>query len=90
MNFTLYEVVLHFYLSSAYLLASLVAQNPHGQRSLAGYSPWGRKESDTTEKLSAAQAYLLIFWNLLNKAVFVQSLYIFWTLVIVSFTLSVL
>ena len=21
---------------------------PHGQRSLAGYSPWGRKESDTT------------------------------------------
>ena len=25
----------------------------HGQRSLAGYSPWGRKESDTTEQLSA-------------------------------------
>ena len=23
--------------------------NPHGQRSLAGYSPWGHKESDTTE-----------------------------------------
>ena len=22
------------------------------QRSLAGYSPWGRKESDTTEQLS--------------------------------------
>ena len=22
----------------------------HGQRSLAGYSPWGRKESDTTER----------------------------------------
>ena len=21
----------------------------HGQRRLAGYSPWGRKESDTTE-----------------------------------------
>ena len=21
----------------------------HGQRNLAGYSPWGRKESDTTE-----------------------------------------
>ena len=21
----------------------------HGQRSLAGYSPWGRKESDTAE-----------------------------------------
>jgi len=23
-------------------------ENPHGPRSLAGYSPWGRKESDTT------------------------------------------
>ena len=24
-------------------------KNPHGQRSLAGYSPWGHKESDMTE-----------------------------------------
>ena len=24
----------------------------HGQRSLVGSSPWGRKESDTTERLS--------------------------------------
>ena len=24
-------------------------ENPHGQRSLVGYSPWGRKELDTTE-----------------------------------------
>ena len=24
-------------------------QNPHGQRSLVGYSPWGHKEWDTTE-----------------------------------------
>ena len=24
---------------------------PHGQRSLVGCSPWGRKESDTTERL---------------------------------------
>ena len=24
----------------------------HGQRSLAGYSPWDRKESDTTEQLN--------------------------------------
>ena len=24
----------------------------HGPRSLAGYSPWGRKESDTTERLT--------------------------------------
>ena len=27
-------------------------ENPHGQRSLAGYSPWGHKESDTSEQLS--------------------------------------
>ena len=26
-------------------------ESPHGQRSLAGYSPWGLKESDTTERL---------------------------------------
>ena len=24
-------------------------ENPHGHRSLVCYSPWGRKESDTTE-----------------------------------------
>ena len=24
-------------------------ENPHGQKSLVGYSPWGHKESDTTE-----------------------------------------
>ena len=27
-------------------------ENPHGQRSVAGYSAWGQKESDTTELLS--------------------------------------
>ena len=26
--------------------------NHHGQRSLVGYSPWGHKESDMTERLS--------------------------------------
>ena len=30
-------------------------ENPHGPRSLAGYGPWGLKESDTTEHLSTAQ-----------------------------------
>ena len=29
-------------------------ENPHGQRSLTGHSPWGCKESDTTESLSTA------------------------------------
>ena len=30
-------------------------ENPHGLRSLAGYSPWGRKESDMTERIYTAQ-----------------------------------
>ena len=34
-------------------------ENPHGQRSLAGYSPWGCKEPDTTELLT-----LSLFINL--------------------------
>ena len=29
-------------------------KNPHGQRSLVGYSPWGHKGSATTEQLSTA------------------------------------
>ena len=29
-------------------------ENPHGQRSLAGYSPWGHKEVDMTERLSSS------------------------------------
>ena len=29
-----------------------LAGKSHGQRSLVGYSPWGRKESDTTERLN--------------------------------------
>ena len=29
----------------------------HGQRSLVGCSPWGRKESDTTERLHFLSVY---------------------------------
>ena len=32
--------------------SSLLAWRIPWKRSLAGYSPWGRKESDTTEQLS--------------------------------------
>ena len=40
----------------------------HGQRSLVGYSPWGRKESDPTERLHfhftyASYSFLLICIN---------------------------
>ena len=34
----------------------LLPGKSHGQRSLVGYSPWGRQESDTTERL-----YLLTY-----------------------------
>ena len=37
------------------LLQYSCLENPHGERSLAGYSPWGHKESDTAERLSTAQ-----------------------------------
>ena len=30
----------------------LLPGKSHGRKSLVGYSPWGRKESDTTEQLS--------------------------------------
>ena len=30
----------------------------HGQRSLAGYSTWGRKESDMTEQLTHRKKYI--------------------------------
>ena len=36
-------------------------ENPQGQCNLADYSPWGSKESDMTEQLSAAQHKESIF-----------------------------
>ena len=43
----------------------------HGQRSLMGYSPWGRKESDTTERITlqypSAQWVLCLQISLIPK-----------------------
>ena len=50
-------------------------ENPHGQRSLAGYSPWGHKESDSTEQLSTAQQHIVV------KCFSVESAVWFWILV---------
>ena len=44
-------------------------ENPHGQRSLMGYSPWGCKEMDTMERLSTAQHN----YEVLQAAVFLSS-----------------
>ena len=35
-------------------------ENPCGQRSLAGYSPWGPKEVDTTDRLSTGYYFLYL------------------------------
>ena len=32
--------------------SSILAWKSHGQKSLVGYSPWGHKELDTTERLN--------------------------------------
>ena len=40
------------------LLQYSCLENSHGWRSLAGYSPWGYKESDTTERLTHTNSNL--------------------------------
>ena len=36
----------------------------HGWKSLVGYSPWGRKELDTTERLTSLHSHLEVLWHL--------------------------
>ena len=47
--------------------SSILPGESHGQRSLVGYSPWGHKESDTTERLTHTHpiyiTYILIYGN---------------------------
>ena len=48
----------------------LAWENPQGQRSLAGYSPWGCKDSykDMTERLSIGQfLYIPPFFHLVQN-----------------------
>ena len=63
--------------------SSVPAWRPHGQRSLEGYSPWGCKESDTTEQLSPRPsthtrlnhlAIQKILHNIINKILHAKSL----------------
>ena len=41
--------------------SSILVWRIHGQRSLAGCSPWSRRELDTAERLSLSLIYLFIF-----------------------------
>ena len=42
--------------------SSILAWKIHGWRNLAGYSPWGCKESDTTEWLHFLSSFLCLHW----------------------------
>jgi len=41
-------------------------ENPHGQRSLAGYSPQGHKESDTTERFKHTTIDIIMYKELFS------------------------
>ena len=60
-------------------------ENPHRQRSLVGYSPWGRKESDTVEQLSIAQHWLFEFSFLWISFVILVIILLFYTILKVIF-----
>ena len=60
-------------------------ENPHRQRSLVGYSPWGRKESDTVEQLSTAQHWLFEFSFLWISFVILVIILLFYTILKVIF-----
>ena len=58
---------------------------PHGQRSLAGYSPWGHKESDTTERLNWTDGFSnshVWMWKLDHKESWAPKNWCFWTVVL--------
>ena len=44
---------------NGYPLQRSALENPHGQRSLADYSPWGCKESDMTSVFGSTPANIL-------------------------------
>ena len=57
-------------------------EKSHGWRSLVGCSPWGHKESDTTEQLNWTElmrphAMIFIFWMLSFKSTFSLSTFTF-------------
>ena len=39
-------------------------ENPHGQRSLVGYSPWGHRDLDMAKRLSTAQYYTYTIYDI--------------------------
>ena len=48
-NYVLCIIATMYYAMYYAIYLVLCHENPHGQRCLVGYSPWGCKESDTTK-----------------------------------------
>ena len=42
-------------------------ENPHGQRSLAGYSPWGQKESYATERVTKHSTHTMKYYTAIKR-----------------------
>ena len=55
----------------------LLPGQSHGLRSVAGYSPWGLKESDTTERLHFLSFFFFSFSSRLWKASWQVNVYHF-------------
>ena len=53
-DFTFSVSIVYFGEGNGNPLQCSCLENPHGQRSQVGYSPQGRKELDTTERLSTS------------------------------------
>ena len=64
---------------------------PHGQRSLVGYSPWGRTELDTTEQLSTyPEPYLFTVFHPVPQYKFFEINVFISQMVIESFCIFIL
>ena len=55
-------------------------ENAHGQRSLAGYSPWGHIDLDTAERLSIAKNLNELFGQLNMYIPYLYSFISWWAL----------
>ena len=63
-------------------------ENPHGQRSLAGYNPWSCKESDTTEQLNTTQLITMLLIPILQQSDLILHLSTFFFNILFRYDLS--
>ena len=56
------------YLKQVYLLKYTEANITHGQKSLAGYSPWSREEKDQTERPAHTMDNVKLKFSLQTRA----------------------